>query len=326
MRDSLLATSGQLDETVGGPSVDILAEPFVPRRTMYAFIDRQNLPGLFRTFDFASPDATSSMRFSTTVPQQALFMMNSPFVLEQTKKVASRTEVAGQTDTTARVAALYRAILRRTPSTEETQLALKFVQAEGNQPAKSLLAAGGQWQYGYGAFDETAGHLASFTKLPHFSGTAWDGGETIPDAKLGWAMLMAGGGHVGNDLHHAIIRRFIAPRDCTIAVDGTLAHEKTEGDGVRARIVSSREGALAMWSLHHKSANTRLTGISLKQGDTLDFVVDCGARGDYSYDGFSWSVTLTKEAGDNAAAGDDTGSNGIPPPSFPDHRRRFPGR
>src|SRR6185436_19468487 len=90
MRDSLLACSGKIDLTVGGKPVDILAEPFTGRRSIYAFIDRQNLPGMFRTFDFASPDATSARRFTTSVPQQALFMMNSPFAIEQARKLAAR--------------------------------------------------------------------------------------------------------------------------------------------------------------------------------------------------------------------------------------------
>ena len=92
MRDSLLAVSGRLDESMGGQAVDIVKETPVPRRTIYGFIDRQNLPGMFRTFDFASPDASSAQRFFTTVPQQALFLMNSPFVIEQAKALAKRPE------------------------------------------------------------------------------------------------------------------------------------------------------------------------------------------------------------------------------------------
>ena len=42
---------------------------------MYGYIDRLHVPGLFRTFDFPSPDATSPQRDSTTVPQQALFLL-----------------------------------------------------------------------------------------------------------------------------------------------------------------------------------------------------------------------------------------------------------
>jgi hypothetical protein len=63
---------------------------------VYGFIDRQNLPGVFRTFDFASPDTTSPQRYVTTVPQQALFMMNSPFVLEQTQALTKQVGVEGE--------------------------------------------------------------------------------------------------------------------------------------------------------------------------------------------------------------------------------------
>ena len=55
MRDSLLAVSGVLDPAVGGPPALISEAPFSRRRTIYGYIDRQNLDGLYRTFDFAVP-------------------------------------------------------------------------------------------------------------------------------------------------------------------------------------------------------------------------------------------------------------------------------
>jgi hypothetical protein len=121
-------------------------------------------------------------------------------------------------------------------------------------------------------------------------------------------MLTADGGHVGNDLKHAVIRRWTAPRDCTVAVDGKLSHSQKQGDGVRGRLVSSREGLLASWIVHEKSAGTRVSGIALKQGDTIDFTVDCGRGGDYAFDAFSWKVTITKEPAKTQAAGDDAGA------------------
>src|SRR5262249_22559392 len=74
MRDSLLYVSGRLDLTLGGQCADLTKES-TTRRTVYGFIDRQNLPGLFRTFDFAGPDTHAPQRFETIVPQQALFLM-----------------------------------------------------------------------------------------------------------------------------------------------------------------------------------------------------------------------------------------------------------
>ncbi len=83
-RDALLFAAGDIDLSVGGPAVDITGMPFPKRRTLYARIERQNLPGLFRAFDFASPDNHSPQRFTTTVPQQALYLLNGPFVAERT--------------------------------------------------------------------------------------------------------------------------------------------------------------------------------------------------------------------------------------------------
>ena len=89
MRDALLAASGKLGRKVGGRPVPLDQEPFTARRTSYGFIDRQNLDGVYRTFDFASPDTTTARRFTTIVPQQALYLMNGPFVAEQAMALAA---------------------------------------------------------------------------------------------------------------------------------------------------------------------------------------------------------------------------------------------
>ena len=126
MRDSLLAVSGQLDRKPGGPSVELTSTPFSPRRTVYGFIDRQNLQGLFRTFDFSSPDASSAQRFRTTIPQQALFMMNSPFVIEQAKAFAKRPELADEKDTSTKIKKIYRILFNRAPTPDELSISLRF--------------------------------------------------------------------------------------------------------------------------------------------------------------------------------------------------------
>ena len=51
-------------------------------------------PGLLSAFDFASPDQHAPMRYVTTVPQQALFFLNSPFVAEQARALVARPEVS----------------------------------------------------------------------------------------------------------------------------------------------------------------------------------------------------------------------------------------
>jgi hypothetical protein len=116
-RDSVFAAAGTIDLTVGGPSVQLTSAPFPPRRAVYGFIERQNLPAFFRTFDFANPNVHSASRPQTASPQQALFMMNSPLVLEQSHALAARTAGAG--GDLQRLERLYRYALGRDPSLHE---------------------------------------------------------------------------------------------------------------------------------------------------------------------------------------------------------------
>jgi hypothetical protein len=134
LRDSLLFVAGRLDFAVGGPAVDIVKEPFSNRRTIYGFIDRQNLPSLYRTFDFASPDTHTPQRYSTTVPQQALFLMNSPFSIQQAQSVMARPEVAVISAPEQRVVGLYRLLFGRVPNADEIDLGIRFVAGVGDAP------------------------------------------------------------------------------------------------------------------------------------------------------------------------------------------------
>jgi hypothetical protein len=139
IRDAVLAVSGALDPTLGGPAVAVTEPPFPPRRTVYGFIDRQNLEGVYRAFDFATPDASSPRRFVTTVPQQALFLMNSPFMIAQAKLLASRPEAASE-NAESRVRALYARLFGREPAPHELDLARRFLAASESSATARLTA------------------------------------------------------------------------------------------------------------------------------------------------------------------------------------------
>ncbi len=137
MRDSLLSVSGRLDLTMGGPSVDVAGDPRNCRRTVYGVVDRQDLAAMFRAFDFASPDASAERRPRTTVPQQALFAMNSPFVFEQIRALRQQAEAAARGNVEHCVEFLYRRILSREPARPELDRALRFIsEAKADPPAK----------------------------------------------------------------------------------------------------------------------------------------------------------------------------------------------
>ncbi|MCZ6673137.1 MAG: DUF1549 and DUF1553 domain-containing protein [Verrucomicrobia bacterium] len=124
MRDTLLAVAGNLDRTIGGIPVDI-TDPTTNRRTIYSYIDRQDMPGIFRTFDHPSPEASSPGRFETVVPQQALFLMNSPFTIEQSKHLSERISQIADDD--ERIRQLYRVVYQRDPAASELRDGTEFV-------------------------------------------------------------------------------------------------------------------------------------------------------------------------------------------------------
>jgi mono/diheme cytochrome c family protein len=139
LRDSLLAVAGVLDPAMGGPSVDLFKQPFSVRRTVYGFIDRQNIPGVMRTFDFASPDATTAQRHQTTVPQQSLFLMNSPFIREQVRRVASRPDLLCHATIPQRIDALHRLLYGRGAEPDEIAFAQRFLDAATAPPSAAVL-------------------------------------------------------------------------------------------------------------------------------------------------------------------------------------------
>ena len=285
LRDSLLTVSKRLDPAEGGRPVDITDDPKSTRRTVYGFIDRQNLPGLMRTFDFASPDASSAQRYYTTVPQQALFMMNSPFVVLQARSLADAIPAAAKSDG-ARIRWLYEQLYQRAPSKEEVQFAEAFFKKLAVAPPSQENC----WSYGYGEVSTPPERTIHFTVLPHYADDSWRGGDAMPDPKLGWVMLNAQGGHPGNDLQHSAIRRWTAPADGRVRIEANLGHESEKGDGVRGRIVSSREGPLGECLAQHEHANILVASSDVRKGDTIDFAVDL--RETIESDSFTWAPKI----------------------------------
>ena len=131
MRDSLLATSGRLDRRLYGRPVNVAGDPQNARRTIYGLVDRQDLPALYRAFDFASPDQSAAGRPNTIVPQQALFAMNSAFLIEQARALAREADAAADGGARDRVTALYHIALGRNPTADETAQAAAFLEGDG---------------------------------------------------------------------------------------------------------------------------------------------------------------------------------------------------
>ncbi len=286
LRDSLLSASGTLDSTPATRPAELLKAPWNRRRTIYGLVDRQFLPAAFRTFDFASPDLHTPSRSQTTIPQQALFLMNHPLALEQTRALA---ETVRDLPPAEQVRGLYERTLQRSPGESEEQACIALLNTPA-PPAITPPPTAAQWSYGFGAVNEQEQRVDGFTALPLFNGTAWQGGEAFPDARLGWVQLTADGGHPGNDRQHACVRRWTAPAAGTLKVHSTLKHEPAAGDGIRAFIISSRQGTVTSLGIHQAERTIDHAEIAVEPGDTLDFVVDIGDQ--LNSDQFLWEIEI----------------------------------
>lgn len=134
-RDALLAVSGRLNPTFGGPTTNLdLADN--ARRTIYAKISRHELSGLLRLFDFPDANITAEKRVETTVPQQQLFVLNSPFMINQAKALAARIDKQVTTDD-ARVRLGYQLAFGREPTDDEVSLGVRYLQTTDGKEAST---------------------------------------------------------------------------------------------------------------------------------------------------------------------------------------------
>jgi hypothetical protein len=139
IRDALLAVSGQLDLTMGGslsPTNDapfgaaaMASNPQVAgtRRSLYLPVIRNDTPDLFQVFDFADPYLVTGKRHTTTAPTQALFMMNSPFMLAQSRQWAGALLATAAANDAQRVVSAYTQAFGRPAGAEATERALRFI-------------------------------------------------------------------------------------------------------------------------------------------------------------------------------------------------------
>jgi mono/diheme cytochrome c family protein len=135
IRDSLLAASGSLDlKKVGGPSTDFADDNF--RRTVYCKISRYRLDNFLQVFDYPNPSFTAEQRFTTNVPLQRLYFMNSSFVYKQAEVFAKRVYDEGSD--AARIQKAYRILFGRSPTEAETMAGLDFLQAHPETPGNQI--------------------------------------------------------------------------------------------------------------------------------------------------------------------------------------------
>jgi len=159
LRDAMLVVSGRLDRTIGGLNIldpDVLYKSSAThpseygykfadkRRSVYTPAFRNWMHELFEVFDFADQNRSVAQRSVTTAAPQALFMLNSAFVMEQSRAGAERALADAKLSDQQRVERAFRETLGRLPSSGELAVALettKEVSEGGETSAESRRAA-----------------------------------------------------------------------------------------------------------------------------------------------------------------------------------------
>jgi hypothetical protein len=122
IRDAMLVASGRLVSS--GEGID-------KKRSMFEKLDRNKIPEMFNVFDYPNPGLVSGNRNASTVPTQALFMMNSGFVLKEAKAAAVKILEMEGLDDRQRLVFAYKTTLGRIPSDGEKSLALAYLKKQG---------------------------------------------------------------------------------------------------------------------------------------------------------------------------------------------------
>ena len=130
IRDAALVAGGELDRTVGGISVPPERQEERPRRTIYLFQQRSEMPRVMEMFDGPGAIASCSRRAVSTVALQPLYLLNSEFMTNRAKASAAVVINSADSDIEKQIEAAFLRTLSRKPDFEEIQLAKTILQGE----------------------------------------------------------------------------------------------------------------------------------------------------------------------------------------------------
>jgi hypothetical protein len=133
--DCLLPESAQSETALNRANLDVATIVNPPYRSVYVPVFREEgLNGLMEVFDFANPSFTAGERNTSTLPTQALYLMNSPFIMAQSKTAAQSLIESGPADLDQRITIAFESAIGRPPSRDERQLMNEILAGEPDNP------------------------------------------------------------------------------------------------------------------------------------------------------------------------------------------------
>lgn len=290
LRDTILFLGGKLDTNMGGQGVNLVTAnggEYSARRTVYGLVDRGRLPEVFTTFDFATPEMTTGKRFQTTVPKQALFLMNNAMVIEQVRNMVTRPEFVRIVTEEDKIRALYRICFQREPSDLEIKIGIRYIENAMKEDMSDVKKEY-NWKYGYRVSDSR--NSSSFFEFPKFDKEIY---SSTNDFFKGVTATKTGGTLSKNPSIKSV-RQWVSPRNGTFSVSGTVGSKSRPGETVHLTVYKNGTVQNKVSVNSSTEIPFNLTA-DLNVNDKLEFVMsnDSNVNKDYT---LSIKVSEVKDA------------------------------
>ncbi|MBA62335.1 MAG: hypothetical protein CMJ76_08205 [Planctomycetaceae bacterium] len=302
LRDTLLFIAGALDsdmygfpvgiQTLSSGEVVVGSGALPQRRSIYVRNKRSAPVSILQLFDQPDIETNCIRRSQSTVPLQALSLMNSDVANLSAEAFAAQILKEGRQDLIAR--AFIRAYGRE-PHVEEEELLSEFLAGQIDSYAARFGSAAA-WSYGTGNVNEQFPAKTEFKPFAHFEKGQWQLGPGYPYMGSMWEGLNATSGHPGGDM--GVILRWSSRSAQKIKISGMVNHASPAGDGVRITVISNRKGQLARWVVAHGREDLDLEPLEIEEGEQILLVNDKNAT--LRSDNFDWQWQIHQLQKDNS--------------------------
>lgn len=179
LRDTILYVGGNLNlEPLKQPKdlFTLDGDSFSNHRSVYGMVNRSRLPESLTTFDFATPEMTTGKRFKTTVPKQALFLMNNALVVAQARNVITREDFTKIIAEDHKIEMLYDIFYQRKPSDLEKKIAIDYI-TSAKMDDMSDVKKEYNWKYGFRTSSGKA--LGNFIEFNNFNKNSYGSSNAV---------------------------------------------------------------------------------------------------------------------------------------------------
>ena len=294
LRDSILQVAGELQLQMYGYPVAIASRPdgevvvndgkLPQKRSIYLRNKRSAPVSMLQLFDQPDIETNCTRRSQSTVPLQALSLMNSDLVTNAATAFAARALRESPEDP---VGFAFQAAYCRLPTDQERQLLKEFTDRQA-MIHRETSGAKKVWAYGYGVIDSKDPRKVAYTPFPHYEKEQWQLGAGYPFKGSFWAGINATSGHPG--VGKPVILKWTSPIAGKITINGMVHHPSPAGNGVRLTVTSNQQGQAGQWTVAHKKQEINLPTRQVQKGEEIFFVLDM--NGQLTSDNFNWSFMI----------------------------------